>query len=431
MAALPAGCRLVVAFSGGLDSTVLLHLLARLAQERPLSLAAFHLHHGLSRNADQWQAHCASACQSLGVAFFTERADLAQFSGDGVEARARAARYAHFAALAADIVALAHHRDDQAETVLYRLARGAGVHGAAAMPAWRLIRPGLRLWRPLLGESRQALLRYAKAQQLRWVDDESNADTAYDRNYLRHELMPRLTARFAAADEALARAAAHFADAADLLDQLAVIDAGDMHERLPLARLLPLDVARQRNLLRWFLSRHQLRPESQQIEMLRQQFLTARPDAMPCLRIGRWEIRRYRDEIWLSTVQAAAQPQRVTGDVQPLPDWHGELSWRRQPGGLSSDSLAQLELRPRLGGELIYWRGMRRQVKHLLQEAGIPPWLRACWPLLWRDQRLVAIAGLLVDSEFQQDAAGCFPLWRPAQWGDVDACLARAGFPAR
>lgn len=422
--------RLAVGYSGGLDSTVLLDLLRRLQALQPFALSAFHLHHGLSPHAEHWLAHCAQTCKRWGLPFSFERADLGDANGESVETRARAARYAAYARLEADLVALGHHRDDQAETVLYRLARGTGVRGAAGMPRVRPLGPATRLWRPLLDEPRTALLAYAEHHGLDWIEDESNASDVYDRNYLRRQVLPALSARFPAAASALTRAAHHFAEAAYLADALARIDAGGEGPwlRLSIARIQALDTPRRRNLLRWFLAMHGLRLEEKQIELVLDQCLTAREDATPCLRVGEREVRRFRGEIWLARYRSAPAHRAVAGaDIDPFQGWGGALSWRPAAGGLPAGMVAALEARPRQGGESLRLRqgGPSRPVKHLLQEAGIPPWLRDHWPLLWLDSELVAVAGIGVAAAHQagDGELALQPCWLPDDWPDAPAWL--------
>ncbi|QDQ28189.1 tRNA lysidine(34) synthetase TilS [Chitinimonas arctica] len=420
-----AGGSVAVGYSGGLDSTVLLQLFHRLRAQQPFALQAFHLHHGLSANADAWLAHCTAGCAGLSLPFTHARADLAATAGDSLEARARAARYAAYAGLDAERVALGHHRDDQVETVLYRLARGAGVHGAAGMPALRPLGADKLVWRPLLGESRAELLAYAVAHGMRWIEDESNDCTDHDRNYLRHALIPGLVARFPSAPSALARAARHFGEAAGLLDALAEQDAGGPVERLALAALTPLEEARRRNLLRWFLARHDLRPDEKQLRLLLDQLLHAREDTNPCLRLADREVHRYRGEIWVSQRAVDVRPCAVApADAGGLPGWRGRIDWTSRQGGLDERFLSGLQARPRAGGEMLRPRsgGPNRPVKLLLQEAGIPPWFRSRWPLLWQNERLVALAGIAVAAECQADGLAPWPDWRCEDWTDFGRC---------
>lgn len=287
----PAAGALCVALSGGRDSVVLLHALSRLALPNPL--LALHVHHGLSPQADAWAAHCALLCRNLGVPLQVERVEVELASGSGLEAAARTARYRAFAACAAETLLLAHHAGDQAETVLFRLVRGSGVTGAAAMlPERRWGRQ--RLLRPLLAVTPEELATYAQAHSLSWVEDESNADRALSRNFLRHEILPRLGARFPGTQHALVQAAAHFAEADDLLSELATGDwqSCARGDGLDLARLRALSPARIRNLLRWRLRQMGWHaPATARLNEFVRQLQTAAPDRHPSLILAQGELR--------------------------------------------------------------------------------------------------------------------------------------------
>lgn len=436
--------RLIAAgFSGGLDSTVLLHLLLRCARHIPISLQAFHVHHGLSPHAEVWREHCARVCAQWQVDFSSARVAVCPQPGESLEACARQARQSAFARLKVDAVALAHHQDDQAETVLYRLLRGAGTPGAAAMRPLREARGGPALWRPLLDEPRKVLLEYARQQGLVWIEDESNASLDFDRNFLRAEIFPRLTTRFPGARATLARAAKRFAEATELLDDLARQDAaasvdaaasGDIGEAgvafscasdsqlstgLPLAVLAPLSRLRQMNVLRWFLTQRGLRLSEAQLQTVLQQMQTALPDRQPVFQLAGQEIRRYRNHLFVLSPCAPPPVARLVWQdgADSWPEgWPGHMVWRQQAGGIAPGWLEGLALRCRVGGETLRPRpaGPTRLVKHLFQEADIPPWQRSCWPLLWWENRLVAVAGLAVEADFQAPAtSGFWPEWVP------------------
>ena len=244
------GERLCVGLSGGCDSVVLLHVLAGLGFGDRLQ--AVHVHHGLSANADRWAEFCADYCRRLGVGFALEHVAIDRNSGLGLEAAARAARYAVFARSAGDVVLLGHHRGDQAETLLFNLLRGAGVAGAAAIPVERR-HQHRRLLRPLLDVARAEIEAYANDHRLDWVDDESNRDTGLTRNFLRHEVLTVLAGRFPAAERNLAQAAGRFAEADALLGELAGLDwrAAADGDALKLAALRELSLPRLKNLLRY------------------------------------------------------------------------------------------------------------------------------------------------------------------------------------
>jgi tRNA(Ile)-lysidine synthase len=288
-----------VGLSGGCDSVVLLHVLSKLGLGE---LAAIHVHHGLSPNADAWATFCSGYCEQLGIPLTIRHVAVDTSSGLGLEAAARAARYAAFAECAGDSLVLAQHRGDQAETVLLNLLRGTGVTGAAGMPVERRF-GGLRLLRPLLDISRAEIESYASAEGLAWVDDESNTDTSLTRNFLRHEALTAISQRFPAAEASLAQAASHFAEAASLLDELAVLDwlgVGD-GDAARMSALRQLSLPRLKNLLR-----HRLRclgwqvPVATRLEEFARQLHSAAPDRHPELVLPDGKMRVARGQLnWL------------------------------------------------------------------------------------------------------------------------------------
>ncbi|HWU85601.1 MAG TPA: tRNA lysidine(34) synthetase TilS [Rhodocyclaceae bacterium] len=294
--ALAKDARLSVGFSGGLDSTVLLHLAARhLGRER---LSAIHVHHGLSPQADAWAESCAAVCAELGVPLQVVPVSVPRDSPEGLEAAARRLRYAAFARCAADHVLLAHHADDQAETLLFNLLRGAGVRGAAGM---QTTHAGGRYLRPLLGSPRSELERYARVHGLRWIEDESNSDTAFARNYIRHAVMPVMVRRFPAAGDTLARAAEHFAEAQEMLDEMACHDLGSCTDfPVPVEILSGLTSARARNALRYLLALHGLQaPSGRRLQEVLRQFIEAAPDRHPRVELPGYRLFRARGRIEL------------------------------------------------------------------------------------------------------------------------------------
>ncbi|HSP01681.1 MAG TPA: tRNA lysidine(34) synthetase TilS, partial [Thioalkalivibrio sp.] len=254
---LPPASRLVVAFSGGLDSHVLLHALAALCGEGFYELHAIHIHHGLNSQADAWADHCARVCRDLDVGLEVIAVNARAARGESPEAAARAARYQALASCMkeGDGLLTAHHRRDQAETLLLQLLRGAGSAGLAAMPRWQPLGSG---WhgRPLLDVSREAIEDYARERDLHWIEDNSNLDARFDRNLLRQQVMPLLRARWQGVDETLARAAAHQAEGLGLLGDLARQDLEQIRGELPgtlsVSELTGLRPARIRNVLRFW-----------------------------------------------------------------------------------------------------------------------------------------------------------------------------------
>ncbi len=290
----------MVGFSGGLDSTVLLYAASCLARDAVLDLSALHVHHGLSANADAWADSCTYVCQEMGIPLTILRVDVPLSTGEGVEAAARSVRHKALADHPADWILLAHHADDQAETVLHNLLRGAGVRGAAAMPESRG-----RVLRPLLGLGRDALLAYAQSHGLVWIEDESNANHRYTRNFLRHEILPHIASRFPRAGGQLAAAAARFREADSLLEYLASLDLGDNPPEfpLPLELFRELPDTRARNLLRAMLAWHHVQaPDERRLKEFVRQLRTAGGDKHPRIDLARYALwceagRLYFDEV--------------------------------------------------------------------------------------------------------------------------------------
>lgn len=299
-ARLKPGERLCVGLSGGCDSVVLTHLLHRLTPG--FAFSAVHVHHGLSPNADAWADFCAAYCDRLGVPLAIRRVAVGLGGGLGLEAAARAARYQVFGEADIDCILLAHHRGDQAETVLHNLLRGAGVTGAAAMPMERQL-GRLRVLRPLLDVSRSEIEAYAEANGLAWIRDESNDDRRLTRNYIRHQCLVDLAQRFPAAEVTLAQAAANFAEAAGLLDELAEEDWQRVRtgDSALLAKLRELSLPRLKNLLRYRLRCLAWRvPAAARMDEFARQLLVAGSDRHPELRLPDGLMRAGRGRLlWL------------------------------------------------------------------------------------------------------------------------------------
>ncbi|HXH01719.1 MAG TPA: tRNA lysidine(34) synthetase TilS [Candidatus Competibacteraceae bacterium] len=402
--------RLWVAYSGGVDSHALLHLLAQHRHELTgRELRAVHVHHGLQAAADAWVEHCTAVCSQLGVALTVRYVDARPLPGASPEAVARQARYGALRGLLepGDALLTAHHQDDQAETVLLALLRGAGPAGLAAMPEVAPLGAGLLL-RPLLGVRRAAILDYARRHGLTWVDDPSNASLHLDRNRLRHEILPRLRQRWPEAGATLARSARLCAEAAAALEELAAADlagiAGAAPDSLPIPALLALSAPRRRNLLRHWLKTRGLPPPSEaQLQRLLCDALESPRDREPLIHWPGAEVRRYRDRLYASAPLPPHDPGRRWSWSDPrqpllLPGL-GRLCLEPVVGqGLSVRRLAgrALSVAFRQGGERFrpVGRAHGQELKKLLQEAAIPPWQRERLPLLWADGELVWVSGL-------------------------------------
>jgi len=410
------------------DSVVLLDILARVARKLRCRLSALHVNHQLSPNARRWEAFCGRLCRARRIPFRSVKVDVQR--GDSIEAAARAARYAVFARQECEYIVLAHHRDDQVETLLLQLLRGAGVKGLAAMPLLRIQDPGSRIpdpgiLRPLLDVTREEILEYARDRGLEWVEDESNQDMYFLRNFVRHEVLPVIARRFPAYRATLARAAGHLAEAARVLDELASADAaGELADgTLSIAALRRLPPARGRNLLRYFLaSRGVTMPGTERLDEALRQALTAKQDARVLVELGDFTLRRHAGRLHLVRargVPPAHYEKLWRGEKKmALPELGGVLTLARATGsGISLSRLGGgvVTIRLRRGGERLQpnCRRPRRSLKNLLQEARMPPWQREYIPLIFCGGKLVWAARIGVDCAFQAAAgeAAVEPTW--------------------
>ena len=429
---IPSGAHLMVAYSGGVDSRALLHALAALRANYRFSLGAIHIDHDLQSASADWGKHCAHICAALDVPYIVERIQVAGVEAEGLEAAARRARYAALAKalVPGGFLLTAHHGDDQAETVLLQLLRGTGVAGLAAMPAQAAFGAG-RMVRPLLGFSRAALLAYANAQQLEWVEDPSNCDLHQRRNFLRAEIFPRLAQYWPTPAVMLARTASHAAEAMGLLDEVAEADlavcrhsmAHSPHT-LSISALARLSAPRQRNLLRYWLRQQGfLAPGARQMEELLVQVRSAPRSRHACVRWPGAEAWRYRDLLATMPSQHSPDPDMdVAWDPRVPLTLPGIGRLRAVPARGKGLSCARvngkpLHVRMRSGGErlVLPGRGHHHALKKLLQSESVPPWLRARLPLIYVDQELAAVADRWVCAPYvaPADEAGLEIVWEP------------------
>ncbi len=396
--------QVTVALSGGVDSVVLLHLASRAAGLLGFRLSAIHVNHQLQIQADAWVCFCQQLCDDLGVPLHVSTPKIVRSGGESLEAVARSARYAAFAHHATDFLLLAHHADDQAETLLLQLLRGAGVAGLAAMPVRQT--HGGQVWlRPLLTSTRQDIENYARKNKLTWVEDPSNRNCNFDRNFLRQSIMPLLLERFPAARQTIGRSARHMAEAQVLLQSYAYESGCMRDEFLALDCWAALPLEQQRNVLRCWLLRHELQlpAERRLLEMVRQ-LQNSRPDAQ--LRIAvtaSCELRRYRDRAWLVPHRELPPPgwqMTWSGEAAlDLTDLGGRLHFAAAEGqGIRRQLLdtGAVTVRLRAGGERmrLYAGRPGKSLQHWFQEAGVPPWLRDTTPLVYVGEQLVWVAGL-------------------------------------
>lgn len=396
--ALPDGA-IAVAFSGGMDSSVLLHAFAHMPTARTRGLRAIHVDHGLHADSASWSAQCERFAHALDVPFTAVRVSVEQ-SGTGLEDAARAARFDACAQqLRADeILALAQHRDDQAETILLKLLRGAGPEGLGGMRSLREFAQGY-LWRPLLDVPRETLRDYAQAHTLAWIDDPSNADASLRRNFVRREILPRLAERWPDATAALAHSAKWARAAADFISAQAQVALANLQGLDPTTlrwkSWLELPDALRDPVLRLWLRELGLdEPAHFHVTELERQ-LHASADRTPCIAFAQTELRRYRDLLY------AMRP------LPPLPKrW--ETPWDGTPLDLPDGSRLLLEpgatcalrVRYRRGGESIRPAGgtHTRELRTLLQEHGIPPWMRERLPLVYAGDELLAVGDLFLSA---------------------------------
>ncbi|HQQ63774.1 MAG TPA: tRNA lysidine(34) synthetase TilS [Pseudomonadales bacterium] len=418
--------RFIVGYSGGADSHALLYALSSL--DLPQEILALHVNHGLSANADNWQRHCESVCAALHIPFCAERANVARNNG-GLENAARQARYDIFAhhVGSGDVLLLAHHADDQLETFFLRLLRGAGVRGLGGMPEWRAIGDGC-IYRPWLECARDEIREYAHSQDLVWVEDESNVDMQFDRNYLREKVLPVLQARWPKAGSSIARSMSWCGEADAVADELAEIDyfacyphAERLGFSLSFAYLRALSRARRRNVLRlWFTRCGIISPGHRILDAILDQVIDARIDASPLVSWADWQCRRYQGRVYVMPQLVPLASERVWDcDVKEgvADESFGALSFvSAESRGVRLDRdkplnivFAREGLRCRPQGRM-----HSQSLKKLFQESGIPPWLRERTPLIYQGDQLLAVGDwwICADAAVAEGELGYLPQWQ-------------------
>lgn len=419
--------------SGGLDSMALLEALVQIRRTQQLPpIQAIHIHHGLHPEADRWAAHCQRECDARQIPLIIRRVTVAGQAS--LEDAARAARYQAFSDQlgSGHCLLLAHHRDDQLETLLFRIFRGTGMRGLTGMPVRRALGAGFLL-RPLLGWSRSELQHWAGASGLSWIEDPANTDDRFARTVLRHQLLPLLRQQWPAADNSLLRLAEHAGEANDLLDERAAEDLG-MSEggvldswaagwpSLDLAHVLTLSLPRQSNLLRYWLMRQGCRlPDHRQLRTVLAQ-LPAASDSQPMMMVDEYRLCRSSGRLWLlpreGVPKGISQAVEGTGEIS-LIGGNGKLRIESGEGGILWRP-GSWRIEYRQGGEMIQLKNRpRRALKQLFQEAAVPFWLRPAVPLLYCDDRLVSVAGRWSAEEVMagQGESGWRISWEPVEPG--------------
>ena len=423
--------RMTVAFSGGLDSTVLLSTLSRV--KAATEIRAAHVDHGLNVRSAEWSEHCAQVAADLGVEFVGVCVAVDRSSGEGLEAAAREARYRALRELLVpgEWLLTAHHADDQLETVLLRMLRGTGVRGLRGIIAFGAFGAGW-LGRPLLGFTREELRAEADARRMKWLEDPSNSEPRHDRNYLRLNVLPALRARWPAAAQHAERLAEQAGDAEQLLEGVAAADARGLAApwHVPRAALESLEPPRQRNLLRHLLRAAGLdTPSARKLEELRRALLESHAESRARVCWPSGEGRIYREALHLLAPLPAASPPGYAAQIAAGESWAGPegrvaLVPARDADGLPQSWLERgLTLKFRGGGERFRPRGRdhHHSLKHLFQESGVVPWMRDRVPLLYRGDELAAIGDLWVSADVDA-AQESEPRWR-VEWTEHPAVL--------
>lgn len=437
LAQLTSAKRFLIGLSGGLDSVVLLHAMAQLRSQSSadFQLRAMHINHQLHPQADSWAQHCATVCERLNIEFSAVRVSIAAESG--IENAAREARYREFEAVLSEgeALLLAHHRDDQMETLLLRLMRGSGSRGLSGIPRSRDLGRG-RLLRPLLAIDRLELQRYAKVAELDWVEDESNSDVSFDRNYCRHRILPLIEARWPGYRESWSKSAALAAESETLIHELAELDleniTAESRSTVDRRGLLALSEPRRRNVLSYWLQ--SLGVEALGWNRLQQLSNEVLNGENGVFKSERFQVHCFRDRVYALDAAALCleQPENGTApalvmpfaESLPLAD-NGSLTFKEVQGqGITQDNLGVLSIRYRQGGEICRIAGRPgKTLKKILQEAGTPPWLRSRYPLIYSGAELVCIPGVGVCEAFAAKAGdvGCLIAWQQPELG-LGAC---------
>ena len=405
---------MTVALSGGVDSVVLLDLLHSLQKKHRFTLNATHVHHGLSKNADKWVKFCEKLCATLSIPLDIHYVKLPKKKSLGIEGEARQLRYEKLLQSKSDLIVLAHHADDQAETFLLQLIRGAGVKGLSSMAHFDDDR---RLWRPLLNTSRSDIEKYAKQHKFKWIEDESNLNTDFDRNFIRSKILPILKIRFNHIIKVISRSSTHLAEAQHLLDDLAKIDlkkhlkSNKYKHILQVKSLNKLSLSRAKNLLRYWLEiNDQLMPSKDLLDELLRQVLHAKKDADLKIHLSKeFEIRRYRDEIYIVPKNQQNQKNYKIvwqGESEILLPNGSKLRFAKVKGtGISLAKIKdkKLIISNRHGGEFFKPDSKRptKKVKQLFQESGLTPWEREAAPLIFINNDLACVPFFGVDVKCQ------------------------------
>ena len=411
LASIDPGKRINIAFSGGIDSTVLLYAANKICDQVKHEIRAIHINHQIHADAPHWEKACLAYCQLINVNYLSIKVDISPHRGSGIEGAARTARYQAFAQHLTqdDVLLMAHHADDQVETVLLQLFRGTGLHGLAGCANSRPLGQAM-LFRPFMNISRQQLIEYANENKLTWLDDPSNDSMTHDRNYLRHQVMPLLYTRWQGLRETIGRASQWQMESVEILDDIASEDfGGDSHqEPLNLPAISSLNEKRLKNLVRWWIRKNgYLVPNAEVQQKIVRDVILSRKDCEALIQWGDCEIRKYRDNAYI-------QPQMPSHDPSNSYQWelHQPLSLPSinmtlsrndlDKAGVLLPEISSLSVRFRVGGEIIKprGRGCSKDLKTLFQEAGVLPWRRNRIPLIYHNDQLIYVWGYWISEGY-------------------------------
>ncbi len=402
--ALEACSKLYIGYSGGLDSSVLLSVLAQQARLRP-KLTAIHINHGLNKKASDWQHFCRAQADALGVAFKTFDVNLTCTTN--IEERARKARYQIFCQIleVGDGLVLAHHQADQAETMLLNLIRGAGVNGLAAMQALQPLAKG-QLIRPFLAISKEAITQYALQHKIPYIEDDSNQDLRFSRNYLRQQVLPLITKRWPKCTESMTRSAINIQESRRILESITEEDLMQVsvdENGLDLSLCLKLPPERLVCVLRAWLSKQGLRaPSKKRLNLLINEVILAKPGASPVFRHDKKVVTRFKNRLFLKPDDPLILSGNLNWENDSIPlkiEGVGVISLKPSEQGLSFSKLDKLSVGFRTGGETIRFRGQTKKVKKLLQDLQVPSWKRDRVPLLYINQQLAAVGEWIISDD--------------------------------
>ena len=428
-----------VAYSGGLDSSVLLHALCQLQKQKKIphefELHALHINHGLQPQALEWQEHCQTQAEKRGIIFHTRRVQIDTQQGIGIEAAAREVRYAALFAIAQavalDLILTAHHADDQVETFVLQLLRGAGLAGLTAMPAISKKHANiLPIARPLLNRQRRELEAYASKHSLLYIEDFSNQDTRYTRNAIRLNILPMLDKLAPHYRGSILRAIDHLQDTRELVDQISEQDwqmCALNKQQIVLSELRRLSSVRARNVLRYWLQKNGLRaPGTKHLQALYQQMLNAKDDGQPLWAYEDIQIRRYKDTLELQDrfsfddTAYKTYPLQWKGEAElAIPIFNGRLLFKAQSSdqlGIDADWLMQSSLNAKYYHShariKLHAKSVHKTLKNIFQQQAIPVWQRQKRPCIYAEEKLIFVPGIGVDCSVPQTLGGIFLEWQ-------------------